>query len=95
MSQIFRDEAEIFRILKRLLYFYVKNYAINSATAVVFTRKDWCRYSQRRAKFRQKFGNFLTLFRGVTLTAGGVRRFTQPSRTDDVGEIHDDREESE
>ena len=25
MSQIFRDEAEIFRILKRLLYFYVKN----------------------------------------------------------------------
>ena len=36
MSQIFRDEAEIFRILKRLLYFYVKNYAINSATAVVY-----------------------------------------------------------
>ena len=35
MSQIFRDEAEIFRILQRLLYFYVKNYAINSATAVV------------------------------------------------------------
>ena len=35
MSQIFRDEAEIFRILQRLLYFYLKNYAINSATAVV------------------------------------------------------------
>ena len=33
MSQNFRDGAEIFRILKRLLYFYVKNYAINSATA--------------------------------------------------------------
>ena len=35
MSKFFRDEAEIFRILKRLLQFYVKNYAINSATAVV------------------------------------------------------------
>ena len=44
MSQIFRDEAEIFRILKRLLYFYVKNYAINSAAAVVLMIVMLCVY---------------------------------------------------